>query len=140
MKYRFVLLKDLPGFKAGSKFPLYRVRKCLNETYYDIGLPDKGYVEKKSIVDILDDPEWFRKEIDEDRLIDLKCPKCTGTHVFLYSDEIYNLNKERDGFSRAGCIESALAFQCVNCGHKRIIYGSGRALQQIEDQMEEETP
>ena len=114
MEYRYVLLKDLPEHKAGTVF--------------------RGF---GKVSRLYDNPEWFRKEIDEDRLIDLRCPKCSGTRVFLYSDEIYNLNKEREGFCRSGCIESALAFECVDCGHKRIIYGSGRALQQIENQMEE---
>lgn len=115
MKYRYVLLKDLPEHKAGTVF-----RGC--------GRYSRFY----------DNPEWFRKEIDMTRTIDLKCPKCKGTRMFLYSDEIYNLNKEREGFCRSGCIESALAFQCVSCGRKRIIYGAGEALQRIENQMEED--
>ena len=140
MKYRFVLLKDLPEFKASSTFPLYRVKKTLDEKLcYEITTP-KGNIRWIEVGGVLDDPEWFRKEIDEDRSIDLKCPKCAGTRVFLYHDEIYNLNKERDGFCRSGCIESALAFQCVSCGHKRIIYGSNSVIQRLQDQIEEETP
>lgn len=87
MNYKLTLLKDLPDYPAGTQFRYsrsYRHSTDCEDLYGPIEfmglLTDKHMYNRMLIPEnIIDDPEWIRKDVDHTKSIDLKCPVCGET-------------------------------------------------------------
>lgn len=125
MRYRLILLKDLPEYPAGTIFKLYELRERRGHStkpglVYDVGiLRGDEYVTRTFEQDFIDNPTWFRKEIDPDLLCDLKCPKCGRTQGNFFSGGYYERDMDCDDYG----LQYSVGFECL-CGFKRILYGT----------------
>lgn len=111
MKYKFTLLKDLPDYPAGSIFYSGAIEVREDKQYYRYTAPGSPYCQYCEVGGILDDPTWYRKEINWDALHSLQClicgeTRCTYEHVV----ELYKDNWGDDARCLAVRIEYA-------CGH-----------------------
>lgn len=109
MYYTFTLLKDIPQYPAGTVFQCEGInyppnRKLEHKTpHYKMIDPRKKCIVSIPVGSVLDDPEWFKKEVDYTKLFDFKCPICGETKGILVgwtieyacehpSREIYKFN------------------------------------------------
>ena len=106
MYYNLTLLKDLPEYPAGTEFMYFKGRCCgfySNTMVIEsrIGVLKNGkammstrfpFPEK-----IIDDPAWFKKEVNYTYLKDFKCPKCGGTQFYMFK-HAYRMGDPEDGF------------------------------------------
>ena len=92
MYYKYTLLKDLPDAKAGTN-------QTLNEPPEEVGceLDEKVYLQhddKRIELNrtLLQNPEWFKKEIDDRYIGEIKCPICGETRGRMYITKkvVYN--------------------------------------------------
>ena len=84
MRYKLTLLKDLPNFPKGTVFKYSVGKKMLLSSFRKqqfLGLYDSDRLTWPPIIpeNIINDPEWIKKEVDYDSLIDLKCNVCGET-------------------------------------------------------------
>lgn len=127
MKYKFIQLKDLPESPAGTVFHGIGVKKrwdCTSDLkdhdFYDIVIPNEygGFVKSFGVgKSVFDNPEWFRKEVDYDKLTELKCPKCGETRVQVHVKTWYVRNYDSDDYGS----HAEVSLEC-SCGHIRTIY------------------
>ena len=97
MQYKCTQLKDSLTSPIGTVFIIRGVEE---EKFYNVWqLQADGSLIKLNyrcpIGGHLDDPEWFKKEIYKDSLIDLKCPKCGNTEGEFFSTKYCNHNYKR---------------------------------------------
>ena len=126
MMYRLTLLKDLPNYPSGTIFKSeLKPRTTLRNTrVYEVIVPYHGntnnyIMENWTVGGIIDDPNWFKKEIDQDELVNLRCPKCGGTQGAFFSTDYYRHDSGYDDYG----LQFSVGFECL-CGHKRILYGT----------------
>lgn len=126
MMYKLTLLKDLPNYPAGTVFKsnLKPRTNIHNARVYEVIVPYRGntndlIIESWSVGGIIDDPDCFKKEIDSDELVDLRCPKCGGTQGDFFSTDYYRNDMGYDDYG----VQFSVGFECL-CGHKRVLYGT----------------
>ena len=97
MFYKLTLLKDLPKYPAGTQFS-YRFgqwhyeRNDIHEvdvnTFGKMGLYGSDKMSSLFPIpeEIIDDPEWIRKEVDYSKIVDLACPVCGESRVDMSVD------------------------------------------------------
>lgn len=120
MNYKLTLLKDLPNYPAGTQF-YYRLTHAYSffrdeligmESY--MGLTNNKYLNAGTLIpeEIIDNPEWVKKEIDYSTSLDLKCPICGETrgHIKVCGRRV---GDKYDGFHN-----SADVFFEYDCGHE----------------------
>ena len=137
MRYKFTLLKDLPGIEKGTVFKclgveyrtIYRQFKFERVPYYVISV--NGHFEHQEVGGIFDNSVWYKKEIDEDALTDLACPKCASVLGVPFAIDWYNRDLDSDSYG----VQYAIGFECV-CGHKRILYGTKYGVRRLQEQLE----
>lgn len=138
MIYALTLLKDLPEYPAGTIFKLYGMRMpdgLRKKPFYEVGVPNKywpGHMDVKyySVGSFIDDPKWFKKEIDTDYLVDLKCPKCGKTEGNFFSTSYYGRHFDSNDYG----VQFSVGFECV-CGHKRVLYGTKYGNRKIREKI-----
>lgn len=90
MFYKLTLLKDLPGYPAGTQFSFRHGRyQYVTEHGLETNINAKmglyGSNKMKSLFpipeEIIDDPEWIKIEVDYSKIIDLACPECGETRA-----------------------------------------------------------
>lgn len=90
MFYKLTLLKDLPGIPAGTQFSYRHGYYHIEQKHFSkLRFQDRMCIygsDKMSMLfplpeEIIDDPEWIKKEVDHDKLVDLACPVCGETKV-----------------------------------------------------------
>jgi len=123
MRYTFTQLKDLPETPAGTVSRCNGVGRRTDwgdsrngyptKDCYEIVLPDRvGTMTEPFIGESLyDNPEWFRRDIDFDRLTDLKCPVCGETRASVHVDA------KRVGDREDGYHNTADILLEYPCGH-----------------------
>lgn len=142
MYYILTLLKDLPKYPKGTKFDLSeRVRLCgynsdvikRKDYFMRIYIPngvdnkqiralereneDYEYIERLLIpLEVINNPEWVKKEVNRARYTDIKCPKC-GTTKCLIHVIPYEVGNRYDGYYNTADV--TLEFEC---GHILNIY------------------
>ena len=136
MRYKFTLLKDLPGFKKGTVFKCLGIENSIvpNHGFEKVPcyvLDANGYCEYREVGGVLDNPVWYKKEIDEDALTVLACPKCASVRGVPFSIDWYNRDLDSDAYG----VQYAVGFECV-CGHKRILYGTEYGVRRWQKQFE----
>ena len=133
MQYKYTLLKDFLTYPAGT---IFIVRGVEENKYYDTWLlQDDGCIIKLNyklfpINSFLDNPEWVKKELDEDNLIDLKCPKCGATKGDFFNTKYYNSHYNDDDYG----IQFAIGIECI-CGYKRILYGTHYGILKLKKEL-----
>ena len=124
MKYKLTLLKDLPRYPAGTVF-------SYEEGYYR-GCGGSGLVYNRFCCvyggtpqyplcipeEIINNPEWIKKEIDFTGCIDIKCPVCGETRGNIEINA-WRSGDKYDGYSSRACVYIEYA-----CGHDRRCIGS----------------
>lgn len=94
MYYKYTLLKDLPEAKAGTSWTFDEPPEELKKEYRN-KLDDETInlrAENQSFslsTKTLKNPEWFKKELAEDSLVEIKCPICGETHGRVYATKEY---------------------------------------------------
>ena len=89
MYYTFTLLKNLPQHPAGTVFQCEGISYPPNRKlerkipHYKIVDPHKKCIIAIPVGGALDDPEWFKKEVDFAKVFDFKCPICGETRGIL---------------------------------------------------------
>lgn len=116
MKYKFTQLKDLPDSPAGTVIRCRGTRTILNTPCYELIKKDssgQGCIKDVPIgKTVFDNPEWYRKEIDYDRLIDLKCSECGETRGVVHIKTWYNHDRDSNSFGS----NASVVFEYA-CGH-----------------------
>lgn len=131
MNYKLTLLKDLPGYPAGTEFCLRQSWKY-GDRYdnYLYALPDLDRVTRHYVYDIIDDPTWFRKEVDKEHLHNLVCPECGSTKGVFFSHSFHNTDMDSYDYGT----HWSVGFEC-ECGHRRILYGTERGNYRMLERM-----
>lgn len=144
MKYNLILLKDTPDWSAGTVFKQngtvahgWSICEAKGGPFYDIAVPEgKGYVcedpAKYPYGCFLDDPSWVRREIDENRIHNLKCPACGSTQGMLFATSWYVCDMDRDDYG----VQYSVGIECV-CGHKRVLYGTRHGIKKLQERIDE---
>lgn len=135
MRYKFTLLKDLPDCPAGTEFHCCGLERDSwnGELLYDVHFGVEACLGlNKNVGGVLDNPAWFRKEIDEERLNDLACPECGHTRGVFFSYKYSCRDMDRDDYGE----QFSVGFECSNCGHKRILYGTKYGNEKLKEQLE----
>ena len=132
MQYKCTQLKDSLTSPIGTVFIICGIEE---EKFYDVWqLQADGSLIKLNyrcpIGGHLDNPEWFKKEIYKDSLIDLKCPKCGNTEGEFFSTKYCNHNYEDDDYG----VQFAVGIECI-CGHKRILYGTHYGINKLKKEL-----
>lgn len=119
MYYKYTLLKDLPEAKAGTSWTFDEPPEELKKEYRDklddetINLRAGDHPSFPLSTKTLKNPEWFKKELDEELLAEIKCPVCGETRGRIYATKEYKYvwadDVREDVFT--GWFEFA-------CGHK----------------------
>jgi len=117
MYYKYTLLKDLPDAKAGTSWTLHEPPEELKKKYHDI-FSDKTisvrnenqFINLKT--ETLKNPEWFKREIDERFLMEIKCPTCGETHGRMYTTKEYKYVWDDDAHENVFSVWFEFA-----CGH-----------------------
>lgn len=127
MKYKFIQLKDLPDSPAGTVFECIGIDNhwdgtsdLENHDFYQIIIPDgnRRYINSFRVgKSIFDDPKWFRKEVDYEKLTELKCPKCRETRADVHVKKWFVRDFDRDDYGS----HAEVSLECP-CGYTRIIY------------------
>lgn len=120
MFYTFTQLKDLPTSDAGTVFhsvgTVYRRVDGKATPFYKI--VNGSDVKLEPVGGVFDNPDWFRKEVELEKTIDLKCPMCGSTNGLFITDSYHIDAPDSDDL----CYE--IAFECV-CGHIRPLIAQG---------------
>ena len=101
MRYNCTLLKDLPGYPAGTTFRMLEENGKWHVLESGLFIPSTA----------LNSPEWVKKEIDETCLTELKCKSCGSTKMLLegryagydYDDDVYMYKIKFVGVCTCGC-------------------------------------
>lgn len=127
MKYKFTQLKDLPDSPAGTVFKCRGIDHhwdCTsdreNHDFYEIVIPDRsgGHIQSFRVgKSIFDDPNWFRKEVDYEKLTELKCQKCGETRADVHVKKWFVGDYDSDNYGP----HAEVSLECP-CGCTRIIY------------------
>lgn len=115
MRYIFTLLKDLPDLPAGAQIKCIGIDKFGfdDEDSYQM-LDNCNRIHYKKVgKTILDNKEWFTKEIDYSSLQEIKCPKCGETRLCIKKRCWIDRNPDSNHYG-ANC---DLECECP-CGHK----------------------
>ena len=141
MRQKLTLLKDLPDYPAGTVFYIKDIRRsyaCEDGPFYEVSVPDEIPNSGRRILkyyrvgnSIIDDPTWFRREIDHEHLVNLRCPLCGETHGEFFSTSYYRRNMDSDDYG----VQYGIGFECL-CGHKRILYGTRYGNKKLREEME----
>lgn len=118
MRYKITTLFDSPDMPIGTEIRAKEIYKSGKVAYLECYSDLRGYC-WNAPVDKYDDPKWYKKELNEDWISDISCPKCGSTKGFLFSDSYYNSDLDDDSH---GCNYS-VGIECI-CGYKMIIYGT----------------
>ena len=115
MYYKYTLLKDLPEAKAGTAWTFSEPPKEVEREYHSLG--ETVHVEhngKRFCLsrDTLMNPEWFKREIDKEYLMEIKCPICGETHGRMYLTKEYKYVWKEDAHAN----EVSVWFEFA-CGH-----------------------
>lgn len=95
MYYKYTLLKDLPEAKAGTSWTFDEPPEELKKEYRDklddetINLRAGDHPSFPLSTKTLKNPEWFKKELDEELLTEIKCPVCGETRGRIYATKEY---------------------------------------------------
>ena len=81
MKYRCVILKDLPDYPKGTVF--YLERDIYNTCNWIRLKGEKSYAHHPVLKAILNYPEWYTKKLHKPCLQKLACPNCGEVKVCL---------------------------------------------------------
>lgn len=133
MRYKFTLLKDLPGYEAGTEFKCRGIEKdwvggnSVKRVPCYVFEVD-GIAESYAVGGLLDDLKWFKREIDLEALTDLVCPVCSSTRGVFFGIDWYDRNLDSDSYG----VQYGVGFECI-CGHRRILHGTKYGLQRLED-------
>lgn len=118
MKYKFTQLKDLPGSDAGTVYKcngvgkLFRKLAGCSETCYEMVID--GYIQYAPVnKTVLDDPKWFKREIDYDGLRSFCCPKCGNSNLRAYKNCWHCSDMDSDDYGD----HCTVKFECP-CGYK----------------------
>lgn len=134
MRYKFTLLKDLPGHEKGTVFKCLGVEDWGVDAYGPevpcyVMLVD-GHREYEKVGGALDNTAWVKKEIDEDTLTSAACPKCGSARGVPFGIEWYNPDRE----SNECGVQYAVGMECV-CGHKFILYGTEGSIRRMKNRL-----
>lgn len=136
MRYKLTLLKDLPDYRAGSVFIFRGMDKsCGGVPYCRVTTYEDGRELGRPFDDpaFINDADWIKKEIDDDLLSDLSCPKCGSTKGVFFSHDYFR--RDMDCYDYG--VQYSVGFECV-CGHKRVIYGTEYGNKRLREIMEVE--
>lgn len=83
MTYKCILLKDLPDFDAGTEFYIKKL-DSRDDEYYCKFPNENSYLKYNYQIpkEVIDNPIWVKKELDENCLTELKC-SCGNTNLFI---------------------------------------------------------
>lgn len=115
MMYTFTQLKDSPDFPAGTVFHCHGIEEKgwngKDGQWYLYTTPEDTFEHECEVGGFLDDPVWFRKEIDWAALDDLKCPICGETRGVIITKDFRGGDREEGYFNG-----TEVFFEYV-CGH-----------------------
>ena len=118
MKYKITTLFDSPDMKIGTIIYAKEIYRKGKVEYLECCVEGQNYV-WRSAVNKFDNPKWYKKELDDNYISNISCPKCGSTNGILFSDSYYDSDIDSNSH---GC-QYSVGIECV-CGHKRIIYGT----------------
>lgn len=129
MRYKLTLLKDLPEYEAGTEFSLVQSWEYDEEYLYLRSNGERVFgISEKT----LNNPAWFKKEIDTERLADLACPVCGSTRGVFFSHSFHNTDMDSYDYGT----HFSVGFEC-ECGNKRVLYGTGRGNKRLRERLKE---
>lgn len=143
MIYKLTLLKDLPEYPAGTQFVLNAFRNLTGkqfdkvksvEYYMRLEYPqdvnsredilrlenmNEDYISYNRLLipfEIIDNPDWIKKEVYQSKYCDIRCPRCRSPRFLLHVNP-YCAGNECDGYYNTADI----TLEC-ECGHIYNIY------------------
>ena len=120
MYHKFTQLKDLPTSDAGTVFhsvgTVYRRVDGKVTPFYKI--VNGSDVKLEPVGGVFDNPDWFKKEVELEKMLTLQCPICGDTRGLFITDSYQKETPE----TAEPCFE--VAFECV-CGHIRPLVSQG---------------
>ena len=126
MFHTFTQLKDLPTSIAGTVFhsvgTVYRRVDGKVTPFYKI--VNGSDVKLEPVGGVFDNTDWFRKEVEMEKTVDIRCPVCGSTNGLFVLDSYHKDTPDTDDI----CFE--VAFECV-CGHIRPLVMQGQSRNMI---------
>ncbi len=118
MRYKITTLYDSPEVPIGTVYRVKEIYKNGEIAYLEYSSEAFPYL-TRGPVDKFDNPKFYKKEIDDEWISDMVCPKCGSTKGLLFSEDYHVHDIDSNNY---GCNYS-VGIECI-CGHKRVIYGT----------------
>ena len=112
--YNAVLLRDLPDYPKGTRF---KCKKTETNKWMENVSCNEYWCSGTPLADVVDNPEWCKKTVDETNLTEVKCQECGNTKVYLWiepdgSKYNYRFKETAEDFYHK------IVAECGKCSHQ----------------------